>query len=266
MQWRLITTFAQPPADTPEANHGALNMAIDQALLESVQAGGLPVLRFYRWQPACLSLGRNQAAVVDRELLRQAGVDLVRRPTGGLAVLHAEELTYAVIVRGGVIGSARESYEAVNRGLLRGLQLIGAMAVAPTSDATVSTAFRAGGSCFASTAPGEVVSDGRKLIGSAQRYERRTILQHGSILLAGDQSLANTALRAESEPGQPVSVTLRELLGYVPDWPQLTASFATGVAAELGICLAPSSLTNTERARAWELSARFCSDEWTYRV
>jgi lipoyl(octanoyl) transferase len=89
-RWRLLDT---PPAP------GAWNMAVDEALAESVRAGGAPVLRFYRWSPACLSLGRNQPADgYDRDRIRRRGVEVVRRPTGGRAVLHHRELTYSVAV------------------------------------------------------------------------------------------------------------------------------------------------------------------------
>ena len=223
-------------------------MAIDQALLESVQGDGQPVLRLYRWAPACLSLGRNQPANAAVRALRTPTVDLVRRPTGGLAVLHDEELTYAVVVKSGAVGSPREVYHAINRGLLRGLAVLGAMAEVTAHDSATS-AFTRNGSCFASTAPGELIAAGRKLVGSAQRCERHTILQHGSILLAGDQS-----------------ITFRDLVGSVPDWPRLTAAIATGVAAELGILLAPGSLTEFERERALQLVEFFDSDGWTWRV
>ena len=240
-------------------------MAIDQALLESVQAGAAPVFRLYRWAPACLSLGRNQPATLDRSACAAAGTDLVRRPTGGLAVFHDQELTYALVVGAGVIGSPRETYAAVNRGLLRGLAHLEVRGARPTPDQTSAQAFRAGSSCFASMAPGEVVAQGRKLIGSAQRYEKRTLLQHGSILLAGDQSRAAWLLAA-ADSGAPPSITLAELLGKVPAPAELTRAFAEGVALELGICLAPATLSEAERNRALQLSAFFGSTEWTYRI
>ncbi|HEV2149493.1 MAG TPA: hypothetical protein VGR37_18985, partial [Longimicrobiaceae bacterium] len=99
-------------------------MAVDAALAESVRQGGLPVLRFYRWDPPCLSLGRNQPAAgrYDLDALRARGVDVVRRPTGGRAVLHDRELTYSVAVADGALGGPRECYAAVNRALVAGLR------------------------------------------------------------------------------------------------------------------------------------------------
>ncbi|HEX5725859.1 MAG TPA: hypothetical protein VFX98_10370, partial [Longimicrobiaceae bacterium] len=108
--WRLLDT---PPAP------GAWNMAVDEALAETVREGDPPVLRFYRWEPACLSLGRNQPARgrYDLDALRRRGLDVVRRPTGGRAVLHHRELTYSVAVADGALGTPRQAYAAVNRAL-----------------------------------------------------------------------------------------------------------------------------------------------------
>lgn len=240
-------------------------MAVDQALLETVQRGDPPVLRFYRWQPACLSLGRNQVARVDRAQLERLGIDLVRRPTGGLAVLHDQELTYSVAVPAGLLGSARETYEVINRGLLAGLLNLGLAARAASQDGTHQV-FRKAGSCFAAPAPGEVMALGRKLIGSAQRYERHAILQHGSILVDGDQSRADQLLGRPAGSVPAASTSLREVLGYLPGWRELTAAFTNGLALYLGIPLAPAPLTEIERQRAQQLMARFASKEWTWRV
>jgi lipoyl(octanoyl) transferase len=263
--WRLICGSATADPFQPQIQRGAVNMAVDQALLESVQRGGPPALRFYRWQPACLSLGRNQPARVDRARLARDGIDLVRRPTGGLAVLHDHELTYCVVLPVGLLGSPRETYEAINRGLLAGLVSLGLGAAGVAALDSSPQVFRKAGSCFAASAPGEVLALGRKLIGSAQRYERRSILQHGSILVDDDQQRAARLLgRTDAPP--PESTSLREVLGYVPPWAELTASFANGLSLHLGIPLAPAGLTEIERQRVLELTARFASEEWTSRI
>ncbi|HLM68541.1 MAG TPA: hypothetical protein VK358_13475, partial [Longimicrobium sp.] len=102
--WRLLDT---PPAP------GAWNMAVDEALAQSVRAGEPPVLRVYRWSPPCLSLGRNQpSGGYDRDEIRRRGLDVVRRPTGGRAVLHHRELTYSVAAAEGVLGGPRQAYSA----------------------------------------------------------------------------------------------------------------------------------------------------------
>jgi lipoate-protein ligase A len=260
--WRLIVGVTGESL-LPQASTGAFNMAVDHALFERVQAGSPPVLRFYRWQPACLSLGRNQQARLQQEQLATLDLDVVRRPTGGLAVLHDQELTYSVAVSAGQLGSPRATYQAINRALLLGLLRLGVPAAAFEADSTRQT-FQRAGSCFAGTAPGEVGVGDRKLIGSAQRCERRTILQHGSILLDGDQSAADVLL------GQPVaaqtSTALTRILGRTPDWCELVVAFCAGFEQALGIALAPSCLDAHELARARELTNTYAETEWTWRL
>jgi lipoate-protein ligase A len=238
-------------------------MAIDHALLERVQRGGPPVLRFYRWQPACLSLGRNQPARSQRDRLIALAPDIVRRPTGGLAVLHDQELTYSVIVPAGLLGSPRATYEAINRALLHGLRALGVPAAALAAD-TTRASFQGAGSCFAGTAPGEVGVAGRKLIGSAQRCERRTILQHGSILLDGDQAPADVWLGWGPHAG--TATALRSVMSRVPELPQLLEALEQGFEQELGIALAPAPFAPAELARVHELTKHYRSAAWTWRV
>jgi len=280
MVWRLIGDAA--------ARAGPANMAIDQALLESVQAGGRPALRFYRWRPACLSFGRNQPArgLCDPAAAARRGVGIVRRPTGGLAVLHDRELTYAAALPVGLLGSPRETYRALNRALVAGLRALGLAAelapaaapapalaaaraaAAPGTNAaggvtTAGAALAAGtASCFQAPAPGEVVVGGRKLVGSAQRVERRAILQHGSLLLDGDQGLIAELVAG---PPAPAPATLASALGRVPDPAELVEALCAGFEAALGIRLAHGTLSRAERERARALEAHFSSDAWTWR-
>ena len=254
MDWRLVINGQ---------SDGATNMAIDHALFEAVQDGAPAVLRFYGWQPACLSLGRNQPARVSIEELKRRGLDLVRRPTGGLAVLHDRELTYSVCARVDQLGSPREAYAAINRALRRGLIGLGVPAESAHLDTTAAT-FQRAGSCFAGTAPGEVGVLGRKLIGSAQRYERKTILQHGSILIDGNQTLADELLGTLADP-EPAT-TIAEVLGMVPDRADLQDSLVSGFESEIGIALAPAPLDARERTRAHALTAHYLDAEWTWRV
>lgn len=213
--WRLVLGLggADPLGDL--AGDGASNMAIDDALLASVAAGAPPVLRLYRWQPACLSLGRNQATRgrLDRAGLERVGWHVVRRPTGGLAVLHAEEITYAVAARVETIGRPRDAYARISGALAAALRSLGLEArVVGGSDGDRQGMGGAGGGaggadpaalarhqagaphpssreprCFTGTAPGEVCVGGRKILGSAQRRSGRALLQHGSLLLGGSQ-------------------------------------------------------------------------------
>jgi lipoyl(octanoyl) transferase len=245
---------------------GALNMAIDHALLESVQRGGAPVLRLYRWDPPCLSLGRNQHArgIYDETRLRDTGIEVVRRPTGGLAVLHDRELTYCVLVPAPLLGGPRATYRAINEALVAGLRALGVPARLAGSGAGPDPRLDATRPCFQAPAEGEVVAAGRKLVGSAQRCEAGTLLQHGSILLDGSQSRV-LQLLARPADGGPQAITLRELLGATPDVTELVAAFVAGFEAMCGIRLAPGSLTRQERARLPGLAARYEDATWTWR-
>lgn len=261
-EWRRI--------ESAEALTGAENMAVDSALFEGVQAGGSPVLRFYRWAPACLSFGRNQP-VASPETVRSAavglGIDVVRRPTGGFGVFHDKELTYAVIAPVGLLGSPRESYVAINRALVAGLRKLGVEA--EVAGAGAGRRPRSGGRdwigpCFQEAAAGEVVVGGRKLVGSAQRCERRTLLQHGSLLLAGSQA-AVVACLDDGGPDAISFTTLTALLGHVPPWQDLTSALGAGFEEVLGIRLVPDRLSDDERARAESLTVHYRSDAWTWR-
>ncbi|MGD8277312.1 MAG: biotin/lipoate A/B protein ligase family protein [Gemmatimonadota bacterium] len=244
-------------------------MAVDQTLFEGVQAGGQPVLRLYRWSPACLSFGRNQPARgrYDPDRARAEGIDIVRRPTGGLAVLHDRELTYAVAVPADVLGGPRETYLALNRALVRALVRLGLpAAVAPLAATRAEPLDRTGGNpCFAAAAPGEVTAGGRKLVGSAQRYERRTVLQHGSILLDSDQS-AVTRLQTSPPPRpQPAPGSILQLLGRLPDPDELENAIVRGVGEEAGIRLVRGALTPEEVETVQRHVTRYRSPEWTWR-
>lgn len=242
-------------------------MALDEALAESVKRGGPPVLRFYRWSPACLSLGRNQPARgrYDRAALAARGLDVVRRPTGGRAVLHDRELTYSVAVADGALGPPREAYAAVNRALVAGLRRLGVpAALQPGAGRAAAPSLRP---CFADPAEGEVVAGGRKLVGSAQRRSGRTLLQHGSLLLEDDQTAVRTLL-LEGGAGEEAEApaTLGGLLGGVPGWEELTAALAEGWREALGVETARDAPTPEEEERAAGHAARFAGPAWTWHL
>lgn len=249
---------------------GARNMAIDVALLEAVQGGAPPVLRLYRWDPPCLSLGRNQPArgVYDEQRIRAAGVELVRRPTGGLAVLHDRELTYAVAVGLRVLGGARASYAMINRAIVAGLRSLGVPATTALAAPVATAPLRAGtpqDPCFQRPAAGEVLAAGRKLVGSAQRAERRTLLQHGSILLEGSQERVREFLCAPAPSVADGSITLADLLPQLPSPGTVVVALLAGFREVVGSDLIPDTLSASERERAHELAVRFRSAEWTWR-
>jgi lipoate-protein ligase A len=241
-------------------------MALDEALMESVRGGATPVLRFYRWSPACLSLGRNQPGrgFYRLDALERAGLDVVRRPTGGRAVLHAEELTYSVAVPEGRLGAPRATYLAINRALVAGLRRLGVAAELQARGmrraATPSLA-----PCFREPAEGEVVVGGRKLVGSAQWRERGVILQHGSLLLAGDQRAVTELLREPPrEPDEPPAV-LADSLSPLPEWSALTAALAAGWEEVVGPLQRVAEPVETEREGAARLLEKYSGVAWTWR-
>lgn len=224
---------------------GAVNMRRDAALLAAHRPGDEPWLRLYRWSPPAVSLGHHQdEADFDRDLIAARGYGLVRRATGGRAILHADELTYAVV---GDSPSPRfgdtlhATYATINRGLLRFLRDLG---LAPDVSAGESRAEARGLVCFRSAGQHELTVGGRKVVGSAQRRTEGKFLQHGSILagprhaeLAG---LVAPGRRAGQDPAAVLAVTtdLSTLLGRPLPEPELAAlgrALAAALAAELGL-------------------------------
>jgi lipoate-protein ligase A len=229
MNWRLLIT---PPAD------GAANMALDEVLLHSLLEGGPPTVRLYAWDPPCLSVGTNQplAAQIDTEWCAANGITLVRRPTGGRAVLHdgPAELTYSLTARESdprVSGGVVESYRKISTGLVLGLAHVGiaarmavpgekpAFATAATATpAAIMAGLRAelaaarsngrpnpassdpaGAVCFDEATDYEITVEGRKVIGSAQTRRNGAILQQGSVLLRADLGRWARAFRFADE-------------------------------------------------------------------
>lgn len=261
---------------------GAENMALDELLLLRVRDTGRPVLRLYRWEPACLSLGRNQPArgLLDPAAAATRGLDIVRRPTGGLAVLHDREITYCAALPVGLLGSPRATYHALNRALAQGLRRLGvpagvvrARAPAPAPRASLPSSGYLGAAtrearCFGAALPGELAVEGRKLVGSAQRREGRVLLQHGSVLLDGDQGVV-AELFHHAPPGFDGSrvppTTLAEILGAPPAAERVIDAILEGVQATIGIRLAGTALSPGEAERLPELVERYRSREWTWR-
>jgi lipoate-protein ligase A len=239
-------------------------MALDHALLESVQQNPRAVLRLYRWRPACLSFGRNQLARghYQESAARELGFDIVRRPTGGMAVLHDGELTYAVIAPVDLLGGPRASYRRINEALVAGLQKLGARA--DLAQGARRGAFGTVHPCFAEPADGEVVAAGQKLVGSAQRCEKRTLLQHGSILLEGSQDVVGQVASVPFEVSGRAT-TLNALLGYTPPSQALITAIASGFEEATGYSVTASILCEATAQRASELEALYRSREWTWR-
>ncbi|MGH7537667.1 MAG: lipoate--protein ligase family protein [Gemmatimonadales bacterium] len=187
-------------------------MAIDESLLQEADRTGGAWLRLYRWDPPCLSLGRNEPARTrfDRAAIERLGLTVIRRPTGGRAVWHEHEVTYAAAAPLEVFGngSLAHCYTAIHTRLAEALRSLGVPAELAASRRALGPG---AGACFASSVGGEVVVHGRKVIGSAQVRHGTAFLQHGSILLNGSQEV----IRVVSRPPSAVSsaASLSEILG-----------------------------------------------------
>ena len=190
----------------PEGRAGDENMAMDYSLLIAAQ-GGAAYLRLYRWSPPCLSFGRNERACVryDRRRIEQLKINTVRRPTGGRAVWHDAEVTYAVAAPIETFGSLRETYITIHRMLAGALRSIGVpVELAPRP--YEGTPGPAAGACFALPVGGELLIGTGKLVGSAQVREGNAFLQHGSILLANDQDVVTRVSRGKAPAAHAVSL------------------------------------------------------------
>ncbi len=287
--WRLLRST---PAD------GATNMAVDEAILRAVAAGQVPpTLRFYAWEPACLSLGRAQPlADADLEALQAAGFDLVRRPTGGRGILHIDELTYSVVapqMEPRVAGGIMESYRRLSAGLMRGLERLGVGNLAADrrtppllvgeaeGGTTPPLVGGAGGGkgpvCFEVPSDYEITASGRKLVGSAQMRTQSIVLQHGALPLYGDVTRICSLLTARPDPARvrTRATTIEQALGsFGPDqdehrvtWDEVADALVTGFAEALNLNLEPGTLADEERTWTARLRAeKYATDEWTRRV
>jgi lipoate-protein ligase A len=199
MRWHLWTDAVPRP--------GYTNMAIDVALLDRTEQLGEIWLRLYRWKPHCLSFGRHEPALrrYDVDRIKRLGLDTVRRPTGGRAVWHASELTDAITAPIARFASARAAYLAIHQLMREALRSIGVRgSLAPS----MRMASLEAGSCFSHPAGGEVLVNGRKIVGSAQLRRGSSFLQHGSILLEDAQFLVDGLKRggsAEPVPSRAMS-------------------------------------------------------------
>jgi|ERR1041385_2744735 lipoate-protein ligase A len=177
MKWQFLNTGF---------HSGIFNMDFDEALALRLKRGTCPpVLRVYGWEPHTISIGFNQNIEdFDIAALQRRGIGIVRRPTGGRAILHAHELTYSVVINSAQ-QSPKEFYRRINEGLLQSLRRLDISADLTENDDNFRNLYREPSSlpCFASSAKNEIQFEGKKLVGSAQRRYGNVILQHGSILL-----------------------------------------------------------------------------------
>jgi lipoate-protein ligase A len=250
-RWRLIV-------DT-DIRAGAENMALDEAIMEAVAAeDSPPTLRFYQWAPPCLSLGKRQPLDgVDLAACRADGVDVVRRATGGWAILHTDELTYSVALRPDdprVSGAILDTYRTLSQGLIAGLRLLGADAemnpVIPGGAQNTSAA------CFEVPSAYEITIGRRKLIGSAQTRPAGKALQHGSLPLSGDIGRVARYLTFASEREREAlathlrerATTLSDALGHSVRFSAAAQAMARGFSEALNVDLAPDEPSANEVA------------------
>jgi lipoate-protein ligase A len=255
MHWTLLFT---PPLG------GAENMALDEALLERARHSGEAVFRVYTWAEPTLSFGRNQTALGIYEAGRAAarGVTVVRRLTGGRALLHHREVTYSVTAPLALGASLRESYGRINRLLVDGLQRLGVSVevAVPRERAPMPSA----APCFERPAAGELVVDGRKLVGSAQWRDEGAMLQHGSILVDDDQPMI-ASLSGQVVPPAPPAATLSSALGRTPDAREVSEALFDAVRSIECPCARHLELDEPLEAAKNRSLHRYRDDGWTWR-
>ncbi|MGO8951579.1 MAG: biotin/lipoate A/B protein ligase family protein [Ktedonobacterales bacterium] len=256
--WRLIV-------DTTSYT-GAWNMALDETIMEAVSAGSVPpTLRFYQWEPPCISLGKRQPLTgISLERCRKDGVDIVRRATGGLAILHTNELTYSLAAdpedpRAG--GAILDSYRKLSQGLVCGLSRLGVHAsmhpVTPGGSQNASAA------CFEAPSAYELTASGRKLMGSAQTRPYGKLLQHGSLPLSGDIGRLADYLELPDDAERTAlslhlrqrATTLEAVLGRPVSFTEAARALAQGFAEALNLDLDAGTPSAGEIAAAEQLAA-----------
>lgn len=263
-QWRLI--FDKPML-------GSHNMATDEAILQAVGAyQSLPTLRLYAWNPLCLSLGYGQRVRdVDWSGLEAHGWDIVRRPTGGKAILHGNELTYSVTVPKDhelAQGDIVESYRRISEALIMALQLLG---LSPSSEKQAKGNQDLGPVCFEVPSHYEITSGGKKLIGSAQVRRKEGILQHGTLPLHGRIDLICEALAYPDEASREEAkakvreraTTLEEILDEFISWQKAADILVEGFIQTFGFEFEVGVLSNFEiEATEQLLQERYENPDW----
>lgn len=268
--WRLLIS---PPST------GAFNMALDEVLLlNSAREETPPTLRLYSWAPPTLSLGYAQSIQdVDQDALTRFGWDLVRRPTGGRAILHVDELTYSItaslddpVSRGSLL----DSYQRISQALLLALSLLGIK-----SDAKklyqASNQSKKEPVCFEVLSNFEITVNGKKLIGSAQARKNGGMLQHGSLPLSGDLARITKVLKyPDEERRQAARVRLLDHAGTVFSLtgkkitiPMARVAFINAFSQELNVVFDEDSISKDEIFQVSELEyQKYKTFQWNSRL
>lgn len=272
--WRYIDSGNGSPA---------FNMALDEALLDWHSEGRTPpIIRFYGWDPASLSIGYFQKIEkeVDMEAVKKHGLGFVRRPTGGRGVLHEHELTYSVIVseeHPEMPQTVTEAYRVISEGVLRGFQKLGLeayFAVPRTTEEREALKSPRSAVCFDAPSWYELVVEGRKVAGSAQTRQKGVILQHGAILLDLDEDklfslfkYPNDRVKERMQKAfKSKAVAIKEISGRSVSFEEAKRAFKEGFAEGLNIDLEPYTLTDEELEYVQNLAkTKYESDEWNFK-
>ncbi|WP_010303198.1 lipoate--protein ligase family protein [Kurthia senegalensis] len=272
--WYFINSGACSPS---------YNMALDEALLHWHSNGEMPpVIRFYEWNPATLSIGYFQKAHrdVDFDQLHKHNVGFVRRPTGGRAVLHEHELTYSIVVSESYPNMPKtvtEAYRVLSEGLLNGFINLGLDAyfsVPQTEAEKLALQKPKSAVCFDAPSWYELVVEGRKIAGSAQTRQEGVILQHGSLLIDLDQEkllsifkFKDEAAREKMRQNLPLkTVAMNDLGKGTFTTTDCVKAFKRGFEEALEINLQPYTLTDEQRQFVEQLAqTKYESDEWNFK-
>jgi len=280
MEWRLIK----------DSYHtGFMNMAIDEAIMIAHREGLVPpTIRFYQWSPPAVSLGYFQdlQKEIDVDACKNLGIDIVRRPTGGKAVLHDKELTYSFIIRENhslVNDSILETYKKISGGMIRGLSYLGITAeLVPLREKLKSDSLHKEKKseirhsdfksiCFSVPSQYEVQIEGKKIVGSAQVRKREIVLQHGSLLIELEKdklfSVFNfpSAQIRERLKTRFKATSLEEILKKKINFSELSEILPRGFEEEFGVKLTEGKLTEQEEKIFKELlENKYSTYEWNY--
>ncbi len=281
MEWRLIK----------DSYHtGFMNMAIDEAIMIAHREGLVPpTIRFYQWSPPVVSLGYFQdlQKEIDVDVCQDMGIDIVRRPTGGKAVLHDKELTYSFIIRENhplVNNSILETYKKISGGMIRGLSYLGIMAelVPLRGEKLKSDSLPKGEKseiyhsdfksiCFSVPSQYEVQVEGKKIVGSAQVRKGEIVLQHGSLLIELEKDKLFSVFNFPSVQIRERlktrfnATSLEEILKRKISFSELSEILPRGFEEEFGVRLTEGKLTVQEEKISKELlENKYSTYEWNY--
>jgi len=280
MEWRLIK----------DSYHtGFMNMAIDEAIMIAHREGLVPpTIRFYQWSPAAVSLGYFQdlEKEIDVDVCQDMGIDIVRRPTGGKAVLHDKELTYSFVIREShplVNDSILETYKKISGGMIRGLSYLGITAELVPLREKLKSALSGNevkskishsdikSICFSVPSQYEVQVEDKKIVGSAQVRKKEIVLQHGSLLIELEKDKLFSVFNFPSAQIRERLITrfkatsLEEILKKKINFSELSEILPRGFEEEFGVKLTEAKLTEQEEKISKDLlENKYSTYEWNY--